>query len=53
MVPIQEQVLTVHSVEKMIGSDVSGPYAIVRSYGITSRVIFYLPRRVQLYFLLF
>ena len=46
-------VLTVHSVEKMTGSDVSGLYAIAGSYGITSCVTFFLPRGVQLYFLLF
>ena len=46
-------VLTIHSVEKMTGSDVSGLYAIAESYGITSCVTFFLPRGVQLYFLLF
>ena len=46
-------VLTVHSVEKMTGSDVSGLYAIAGSYGITSCVTSLLPRGVQLYFLLF
>ena len=39
--------------EKMAGSDVSGLYAIAGSYGITSCVTFFLPRGVQLYFLLF
>ena len=39
--------------EKMTGSDVSGLYAIAESYGITSCVTFFLPRGVQLYFLLF
>ena len=39
--------------EKMTGSDVSGLCAIAGSYGITSCVTFFLPREVQLYFLLF
>ena len=36
-------VLTIHSVEKMTGSDVSGLYAIAESYGITSCVTFSYP----------
>ena len=39
--------------EKMTGSDVSSLYAIAGSYGIMSCVTFFLPRGVQLYFLLF
>ena len=46
-------VLTIHSVEKMTGSDVSGLYAIAGSYVIMSCVTFFLPRGVQFYFLLF
>ena len=39
--------------EKMTGSGVSGLYAIADGYGITSCVTFFLPRGVQVYFLLF
>ena len=46
-------VFTVHSVEKMTGSDVSGLHAIAGGFGIASCVTFFLPRGVQLYFLLF
>ena len=38
---------------KMTGSGVSGLYAIAEGYGITSCVTFFLPRGVQVYFLLF
>ena len=39
--------------EKMTGLGVSGLYAIAEGYGITSCVTFFLPRGVQVYFLLF
>ena len=39
--------------EKMTGSGVSGLYEIAEGYGITSCVTFFLPRGVQVYFLLF
>ena len=45
--------LTVDSLKKMTGSGVSGLYAIAEGYGITSYVTFFLPRGVQVYFLLF
>ena len=39
--------------EKMTGSGVSGLYEIAEGYGITTCVTFFLPRGVQVYFLLF
>jgi len=37
----------------MTGSGVSSLYAIAEGYGVTSCVTFFLPREVQVYFLLF
>ena len=41
--------LTVHSVKKMTGSDVSGLYAIAGSYGIMSCVTFSYPGGTALF----